>query len=200
MTLREIAMYYKIKQSKQEADKYKQQSDLYESVLKGNVTEFVVPAEWTKIRQGAFNTCKYLVSITILNGIVSIEATSFASCTSLKNINIPESVTAIKSSAFFSCSSLTTINIPNAVTLLGTDVFKNCSNLTNVTLGDNFNCNNLDLSASTKYSTDTLVAMLTALADRSNQSAYTLTLGAPNLAKLSNAQKAIATDKNWTLA
>lgn len=79
-------------------------------------------------------------------------------------------------------------------------MFNGCTNLTSVILSDGFNCNGLDLSASTRYSVDTLVAMLTALADRSEQSAYTLTLGATNLAKLSNEQKAIATDKNWTLA
>ena len=69
-----------------------------------------------------------------------------------------------------------------------------------VALGDNFNCNGLNLSSSTKYSVDTLVAMFTALADRTGQTAYTLTLGATNLKKLSDEQKAIATDKNWTLA
>lgn len=72
--------------------------------------------------------------------------------------------------------------------------------LTNVTLGDGFNCNGLDLSPSTKYSVDTIVSMLIALADRTGQTAYTLKLGAKNLAKLSDEQKAIATDKNWTLA
>ncbi len=41
MDLTDIAMYCKIKQSEREADKYKQQSDLYESVLTGEVTEFV---------------------------------------------------------------------------------------------------------------------------------------------------------------
>ena len=83
---------------------------------------------------------------------------------------------------------------------MGITLFTNCSRLTNVTLGNNFNCDNLDLSVSTKYSVDTLVAMLTALADRTGQTAYTLTLGTTNLAKLSDEQKAIATDKNWTLA
>ena len=200
MTLREIAMHCKIKQSEREADKYKQQSDLYESVLTGDVTEFVVPNSWTKIRQGVFNACKNLISITIPNNITSIEATTFSSCSKLKSVVISVGVTAIKGSAFYGCVALTDITIPNTVTTISAGVFTNCSKLTNVTLGDNFNCNGLDLSSSTKYSVDTIVAMLTALADRSNQSAYTLTLGATNLAKLSDEQKAIATDKNWTLA
>ena len=223
MTLREIAMYCKIKQSEREADKYKQQSDLYESVLTGKVTEFVIPDSWTVIRRGAFNDCVGLKSIYIPDSIKTIGVMAFYNCTSLKNLNIPNSVTSIGGeafrfcrsltdvtisnsvttinySAFNGCASLTDIIIPSSVILLYERAFASCSKLTNVTLGNNFNCNNLDLSASTMYSVDTLVAMLTALADRTGQTAYTLTLGATNLAKLSDAQKAIATDKNWTLA
>lgn len=200
MNLKDIAMHCKIKQSEREADKYKQQSDLYESVLTGDVTEFVVPNSWTKIRQGVFNACKNLISITISNSVTSIESGAFSSCVLLTSIDIPTSVLAIKGSAFYGCVALTDITIPNAVTIISAGVFTNCSKLTNVTLGDNFNCNGLDLSSSTKYSVDTIVAMFTALADRTGQTAYTLTLGATNLAKLSDEQKAIATDKNWTLA
>lgn len=200
MTLREIAMYCKIKQSEREADKYKQQSDLYESVLTGTVTEFIVPDEWTKIRQGLFYSCSSLNNITIHNNVQIIEVSAFSFCSGLKNINIPAGVIEIKNNAFYSCSSLINVIIPNSIKTLSGTAFTGCSSLTNITLGNNFNCNNLNLSVSTKYSVDTLVAMLTALADRTGQTAYTLTLGATNLAKLSDAQKAIATDKNWTLA
>ena len=200
MDLTDIAMYCKIKQSEREADKYKQQSDLYESVLTGEVTEFVIPADWTVLRPGVFKNCKKLKNITIPSNITLIGATAFNQCTMLKTIEIPNSVTIIEYSAFYSCTSLTNITIPSSVTSMGITMFTNCSRLTNITLGNNFNCNNLNLSASTMYSVDTLVAMLTALADRTGQTAYTLTLGTTNLAKLSDAQKAIATDKNWTLA
>ena len=200
MTVKDIALYYKAKQAGQDADKYKQQADTYESVLTGEVTEFVIPDGWTKIRQGAFNACRELVGVTIPNNITSIEATAFSSCSKLKSAVISAGVTSIKGSAFYGCVALTDITIPNTITTISVGVFTNCSKLTNVTIGSGFNCNNLDLSASTKYSVDTLVAMLTALADRTGQEAYTLTLGSTNLAKLSDEQKAIATDKNWTLA
>nr|DAG64245.1 MAG TPA: leucine-rich repeat protein [Bacteriophage sp.] len=199
MDLTDIAMYCKIKQSEREADKYKQQSDLYESVLTGTVTEFVVPDEWTEIRRGAFNACTKLTSVTLSDNIATIGVTAFNFCSSLESINILD-VTEIKDNAFYGCTSLVDMTISNTVTKLGKSVFTNCSKLTNVTLGSGFNCNNLDLSASTKYSVDTLAAMLTALADRTGQTAYTLTIGTTNLAKLSDEQKAIATDKNWTLA
>lgn len=199
MDLTDIAMYCKIKQSEREADKYKQQSDLYESVLTGEVTEFVIPSEWTEIRRGAFNACTKLTSVTLSDNIATIGVTAFNFCSSLESINILD-VTEIKDNAFYGCTSLVDMTISNTVTKLGKSVFTNCSKLTNVTLGSGFNCNNLDLSASTKYSVDTLAAMLTALADRTGQTAYTLTIGTTNLAKLSDEQKAIATDKNWTLA
>ena len=50
MTVKDIALYYKAKQAGQDADKY-------ESVLTGEVTEFVIPDGWTMIRQGAFRGC-----------------------------------------------------------------------------------------------------------------------------------------------
>ena len=200
MDLTDIAMYCKIKQSEREADKYKQQSDLYESVLTGTVTEFVVPSEWTEIRYAAFMRCSNLVKITFNNNIINIRESAFNMCAALKEIVIPVSVVALGYAAFASCTSMTDISIPNAIKSIGDKAFSNCKSLLNVTLGNNFNCSNLDLSASTRYSIDTLVAMLTALADRTGQSAYTLTIGATNLAKLSDDQRAIATDKNWTLA
>lgn len=200
MDLTDIAMYCKIKQSEREADKYKQQSDLYESVLTGTVTEFVVPSEWTEIRYAAFMRCSNLVKITFNNNIINIRESAFNMCAALKEIVIPVSVVALGYAAFASCTSMTDISIPNAIKSIGDKAFSNCKSLLNVTLGNNFNCSNLDLSASTRYSVDTLVAMLTALADRTGQSAYTLTIGATNLAKLSDDQRAIATDKNWTLA
>ena len=200
MDLTDIAMYCKIKQSEREADKYKQQSDLYESVLTGTVTEFVVPSERTEIRYAALMRCSNLVNITFNNNINNIRESAFNMCAALKEIVIPVSVVALGYAAFASCTSMTDISIPNAIKSIGDKAFSNCKSLLNVTLGNNFNCSNLDLSASTRYSVDTLVAMLTALADRTGQSAYTLTIGATNLAKLSDDQRAIATDKNWTLA
>lgn len=200
MTLREIAMYCKIKQSEREADKYKQQSDLYESVLTGEVTEFVVPSEWTNIRDAMFHSCVNLTNVIIPNNIKTIKGSAFGKCTSLTNVTFPNSIRYMGGYMFNGCTSLVSVTIPNSVISIGTYMFNGCTNLTNVTLGNNFNCNNLDLSVSTKYSVDTLVAMLTALADRTGQTAYTLTIGATNLAKLSDDQRAIATDKNWTLA
>ena len=67
-------------------------------------------------------------------------------------------------------------------------------------LEQGFNAKNLALSASTLYTAETIVSWLEALADRTGQSTYTLTIGSTNIAKLTETEIAIATNKNWTLA
>jgi hypothetical protein len=79
-------------------------------------------------------------------------------------------------------------------------VFYGCSSLTNLTLAQGFNCNGLNVSASTLFTAETIVACLEALADRTGQTAYTITFGTTNLNKLTAEQKAIAINKNWNLA
>lgn len=104
--------------------------------------------------------------------------------------------------AFWGSSFSSIILSDKLITLPTTNYnpFANCTNLEFVDLGINFNCNNLALFMSTKYSVETLVGVLTSLKDRTGETAYTLYLGNANLAKLTNEQKAIATDKNWVLA
>lgn len=201
-----------------------QQADSYMSVLDGTVTEFTTPSSWSEIRNGCFYNCKSLKSINISDNITSINHSAFQSCESLEYVTIPDSVVNFGWGAFYlcykiksvilsknisnlpdcvfqNCNSLKTINIPKSLISIYTTAFKKCTVLEFVTIEDGFNCNNLDLSASTLYSVETLVAMLEALADRSAETtAYTLTLGSTNLAKLTDEQIAIATDKNWTLA
>ena len=56
----------------------------------------------------------------------------------------------------------------------------------------------LDLHWSTKLTHDSLMSIINAL--KSGVSGLTCTLGTENLAKLTDAEKAIATEKGWTLA
>lgn len=129
-----------------------------------------------------------------------IGAYAFRSCTRLVSVTLPNGITAVNSYAFAGCTALTTINFPASLSEISDNAFSNCSLLENVTLENGFACNGLNLSASTKFSVPTLTAMLQALADKTGEQACTLKLGNTNLAKLSNEQLAIATEKNWTLA
>ncbi len=59
--------------------------------------------------------------------------------------------------------------------------------------------NGLNLSWSTKLSHDSLMSIINAL-EAKTSGTFTVTLGTTNLAKLTDAEKAIATQKGWTLA
>lgn len=77
------------------------------------------------------------------------------------------------------------------------NAFFRCDSLESVTFGNTI-ATNLVLNFSTKLTHECLLHILGQLEETSTT--LTLTLGATNLAKLTDAEKAIATEKGWTLA
>ena len=61
------------------------------------------------IEMNAFRSCSSLTSVTIGNGITSIDQMAFYGCVSLTSITISDSVTSIGKMAFAACSALTTV-------------------------------------------------------------------------------------------
>ena len=173
------------------------------------------------IKRGAFKNCFSLTDIEFSESIEIIESSAFENCYSLqkdnvflqncvevgdlafsgvskiKNLYLPN-CKKVGTSAFGNCTNLISIDL-SSVEVIGNNVFYLCANLEKIKLGTDFNCNNMVLSMSAKYSVDTLVDILNSLKDRTGETAYTLTLGIANLAKLTDEQKAIATNKNWIL-
>ena len=97
------------------------------------------------------------------------------------------------------CYALTSVPALDAskVTNFNT-VFDGCSALTEIKMtGMKVS---FKISASTKFSEAALVEIIGNLADLTGQTTQTLTMGATNLAKLTQAEKDIALNKNWTLA
>ncbi len=91
--------------------------DTYASVYgyDGEPTELVIASEVeglpvTSIKGCAFNGCKSLTTITIPEGITSINYDAFAE-SGLTQVDIPASVTAIGLRAFELCPNLTAINV-----------------------------------------------------------------------------------------
>ena len=147
------------------------------------------------------NIFKYIEDVEFINcNFKYFLDSAFANCSSLTTIKLPDSVTSIDRDAFANCSSLTTINLPSSLVSVSGNIFTYSQSLKEVTFDDNFNCNNLILSSSTLYTRETILQWLNALADRTGQTAYKLTIGAKNLAKLTEEDILIATNKNWTLA
>lgn len=147
----------------------------------------------------------------------------FAGCSKLTNISsqlITPKVTDT-SFMFYNCSALTTVpemNTSNVTTM--EEMFWHCSDLQTVPAFDCSNVTNmnnifascyslksilmtnigvsLNIAASTLFERSDLLVILNNL--KTVTSTKVLTMGATNLAKLTDEDKAIATNKGWTLA
>ena len=104
------------------------------------------------------------------------------------------------SRCFYSCSSLTSLTLPDGfgqnATSIGT-CFDGCSSLTDITGNPMFK-SNTDLSSCSELTHDSIMVIINGL--QTVTTAQTLTLGTTNLAKLTDEEKKVATDKGWTLA
>ena len=99
---------------------------------------------------------------------------------------------------FSDCRSLTTVPSFDTVNVTDMDyMFDNCSALEQIHM-ININAN-LRINSSTKFTREALLEIIGNLKAQTSGT-KTLTMGATNLAKLTEADKKIATDKGWTLA
>ena len=89
----------------------------------------------TSIGENTFKDCINLNSVTLPNGIASIEYRAFFNCTGLTNVNIPNTVTSIGDRSFYNCTSLTGITIPDSVTTIGDESFFN-TGITSIVVPD----------------------------------------------------------------
>ena len=96
------------------------------------INKVVIQPGVTSIGGHAFSKCKNLTSITIPEGVTSIEDSVFFGC-GLRSITIPEGVTSIGAGAFRGCSSLKNITIPESVTSIEENAFYACDGLIDVT-------------------------------------------------------------------
>jgi hypothetical protein len=149
----------------------------------------------------SLNSCALLEKI-VLSGVSRMpDSGAFQSNPHLKYIDLGKECTYLGYNAFFSDLAIETLMIPGTITgIHAYGCITNSTVLKHVFLGQGFNANGFNISSSTLYSVETIVSWLEALADRTGETAYTLTMGATNLNKLTDEQKAIAIGKNWNLA
>ncbi len=86
------------------------------------------------VLRGTFKANKTVTSVTIPEGVTSIENGCFFQCWNLSSVSIPEGVKSIDHQAFYYCSKLATVSIPTSVTSIGYQAFNRCTGLTSVTI------------------------------------------------------------------
>lgn len=158
---------------------------------------------------GMFRHCTNLVSVEISEPYKDkIQNSIFKDCTSLESCILPNNATTIGINVFYNCTALKTVYLPSSITSATNNslshsssyyIFQNCTALEDVQLGQDWNMS-LSVNSSDNLTVDSMVAMFNSLKDLTGETAKTLTLGSVNLAKLTDEQKTIATNKNWTLA
>lgn len=91
------------------------------------VTSVSMPEGITSIDNNAFFGCQNLETVALPESLTIFGFRAFESCKLLKTIKIPSGVTAIPGSCFYFCSSLESVTIPEGVTTIGWDAFTICN-------------------------------------------------------------------------
>ena len=156
-----------------------------------------------------FNYCEKLTSLDLSNfntSKITNMAYMFYHCNKLTSLDVNHfdiSKVTNMGYMFRYCSSLTELNCSSwdishitSKTYL-TSAFNDCTSLVDFYPPQNINAE-FDVRYDTKLSHDSLVRIINNLMTKT--STTKLSLGAENLAKLSDEEKAIATNKGWTLS
>lgn len=161
-----------------------------------------------------FRNCSKLTNITFPNNITVLPESMFISCKALQTMSVPHGVIKLGQRLFYGCTALTTVWLPNTITsgadYTGTmQIFYGCTALTDIQLEDGWDCT-LVITAPT-LTAASLKAMFESLADLTDTTAKTLTLGTANYNTAVTTTytpegsseevsiATIATNKNWTL-
>ena len=122
----------------------------------GLVTDLMIPAGLSAIKNYAFYGCSSLLNVTIPDSVTSIGQQAFYGCSGLKdavlpsrwalssifpssyssitNVTVSSGSSGIANSAFKGCGTLTSISIPDTVTSIGDEAFYNCTSLEHLTI------------------------------------------------------------------
>ena len=182
-------------------------------VFESSKMETIDVSEWdisnvTAIN-GAFSNCENLKSIDIKNWNTSnVDNMNglFYGCNSIISLDLSGWLTSNVRSmyqTFYAMNNVESINIS------GWDM-RNVT-MIEIALGYNFNLKNLNMDGailpkininwelSNQLTVESLLSVLNALQQLDDGESYTCNIGSDNIAKLSDEQKAIATNKGWTL-
>lgn len=102
----------------------------------GSLIAATIPASVKSIGDSAFRGCTSLATVTLSEGLETIEQNVFNSCEKLISISLPASITSVGAAAFTNCTELTQVVFTpseNQVQL-GDNLFTRCWKLASVTL------------------------------------------------------------------
>ena len=157
-----------------------------------------------------FFNCTSLTSISLPEGFgrtaVNIGA-CFSGCQSLTSLVLPDGFGQNAqifvwnfAGCFYNCKKLESLHLPSGFGQNATGLqncFSECISLKTITGNPNFKVS-LNMSSCSKLTHDSIMVVINGL--QTVTTTQTFTLGSTNLAKLTEADKQIATDKGWTLA
>ena len=186
-----------------------------------SLTSINLPSLTTLNSNNSFSNCHSLTSLNLPSLTTISNGNSFASCYSLTSVNLPVLETISGSYAFSNCSSLTSINLPALITISSYSAFYGCSSLISFLFYNTFSsltqsqqfseCVNLkDLQLVTNWrwslnvkdtdlTHECIIDMFNKLKDLTGADSLTLTIGAKNLAKVTDEELQIPNSKNWTV-
>ena len=173
---------------------------LYKSIVENTISgEVVIPENFKVGSSGMYSRTK-ITKLTV-PASCSVDTYSFQKCTGLIEVEWYKNYTI--GTALYQCSNLTTVIFHNRVGFRGNDVFGACSSLENVIFNstcfliNDISCN---FTSTTVLTVQSMLNLFNALEDNTGGTTFTIKLGATNLAKLTEEQKAIAVNKNYALA
>jgi len=147
-----------------------------------------------------FDYCSRLSDIPSFNTLnVKDMSYMFERCTRLTTVPAFDTSNVTDMRYMFNyCSSLTTVPAFDTSKVTRMDsMFDGCSNLETIHMhGMKVT---FKISASTKFTREALIEIINNCADLTGGTAQRFVMGSTNLAKLTDEDKAIATNKNWTL-
>ncbi len=172
-----------------------------------NIPEVIIvrPGDMTNLAS-CFSSCGSVTTLTLPPGFGQAARTlndCFGDCFGFTSLTLPpgfgQAATNV-ASCFRNCRYLVSLHLPPGFGMASTwnyNCFGYCNALTTITGNPNFKAS-VSLSTSTQLNHDSLMVVINGL--QTVTTTQTLTLGTTNLAKLTDEEKKVATDKGWTLA